>query len=185
MRIAMIAAMGANRVIGQGNRLPWHLPADLRRFKALTVGHTLIMGRRTYDSIGRPLPWRKMVVITRQEGWQPAGPGKDSVLVVHSLDEALQAARRDAGESDDEVFIAGGGEIFQAALPLAGRIYLTRIEAPFPGDAYFPQLDPQDWRIVEQEHHEASDENPYAFTFETLDRSPLGGSDAAGGDRVL
>jgi dihydrofolate reductase len=178
MRIAMIAAMGSNRVIGNGNRLPWHLPADLRRFKALTVGHTLIMGRRTYDSIGRPLPWRKIVVITRQPDWH-----REGVEVVHSLDEALQSVRRDG--TDDEVFIAGGGEIFEQALPVAERIYLTRIEAPFPGDAHFPQLDPQDWRIVEQEHHEASDENPYPFTFETLDRNPLGGPDPAGGDRLL
>lgn len=190
MRISMIAAMAANRVIGQGNRLPWHLPADLRYFKARTVGHTLIMGRKTYDSIGRPLPWRTMVVITRQEGWRPEGPGKDSVQVVHSLDEALAVARRGAkDEAEDEVFIAGGGEIFQQALPLADRIYLTRIEADFPGDAFFPELDAKTWRIVEQEHHDASDENPYPYTFETLDRTPLdrphlldGGT---GGDRLL
>lgn len=170
----MIAAMAANRVIGQGNRLPWRLPADLRWFKAKTVGHTLIMGRRTYDSIGRPLPWRRMIVITRQEGWRPEGPGKDSVLVVHSLDEALTAVRKGVGdEAEDEVFIAGGGEIFQQALPIADRIYLTRIEADFPGDAFFPELDAAAWQTVEQEHHDASDENPYPYTFETLDRTPL------------
>lgn len=186
----MIAAMAANRVIGQGNRLPWRLPADLRWFKAKTVGHTLIMGRRTYDSIGRPLRWRRMVVITRQDGWRPEGAGKDSVLVVHSLQEALEAVRQGVGdEAEDEVFIAGGGEIFQQALPIADRIYLTRIGADFPGDAFFPQLDAAAWQIVEQEHHDASDENPYPFTFETLDRAavdrphPVDGD--AGGDRLL
>jgi dihydrofolate reductase len=180
MRISMIAAMAANRVIGQDNRLPWRLPADLRWFKAKTVGHTLIMGRKTYDSIGRPLPWRRMVVITRQEAWRPEGPGKDSVLVVHSLDEALAVVRQDGTE--DEVFIAGGGEIFQQALPIADRIYLTRIGADFPGDAFFPELDAAGWHIVEQEHHDASEENPYPFTFETMDRTALDRSDPVDGD---
>src|SRR5918996_2751313 len=165
-RRSMIVAMAANRVIGREDRLPWRLPADLRRFKALTMGHALVMGRKTYDSIGRPLPARRMIVITRQADWR-----RDGVEVVHSLDEALRAAQRDG--TDTEVFIAGGGEIFQQALPVTDRIYLTRIEAEIPGDAYFPQLDARDWRIVEQEHHDASDESPYPYTFEVLDRTPL------------
>jgi dihydrofolate reductase len=118
-----------------------------------------------------------MIVITRQPDWRQEG-----VEVVHSLDEALRAAE---AEGDGEVFIAGGGEIFAQALPVADRIYLTRIEAEIPGDAYFPQLDAQDWRIVEQEHHDASDESPYPYTFEILDRNPLGGPDSLGGDRLL
>lgn len=162
MRVSLIAAMAANRVIGLGNDLPWRLPADMRRFKALTMGHTLIMGRKTYDSVGYPLPGRRTVVITRQPGWKAEG-----VEVVHSLEESLKAAERlDGGE----VLVAGGGEIFREALPRADRIYLTRIEQDFPGDTFFPELDAAAWRIVEQEHHDASDENPYAFTFETLDR---------------
>jgi len=162
VRVSLITAMAANRVIGRRNSLPWRLPADMRRFKALTMGHTLIMGRKTYDSVGYPLPGRRTVVITRQPGWKA-----DGVSVVHSLDEALQAAARIGG---GEVLVAGGGEIFRDALPRADRIYLTRIEQDFPGDTFFPELDAAAWRIVEQEHHDASDENPYAFTFETLDR---------------
>jgi dihydrofolate reductase len=167
MRVSLIAAMAANRVIGQAiegkHGLPWHLPADLRRFKTMTMGHPLIMGRKTYDSVGRPLPGRRTIVVTRQPGWSATG-----VEVVHSLDEGLRAAA--AGDGVEEVFIAGGGEIFQEALPRADRIHLTRIEKDFPGDVYFPELDAAVWRIVEREHHEASDENPYPFTFEILDR---------------
>jgi len=171
MRKSIIAAMGSNRVIGLDNQLPWgRLPGDLRRFKKLTMGHTMVMGRKTYDSIrGGPLPGRRTIVITRQEGWRPQGHA-DTVQVAHSLDEALHLAAK-SGAEDGEVFIAGGGEIFQDALPVTDRIYLTRIEAAFPGDAFFPELDAKDWRIVEQEHHDASDEDPYPFTFETLERA--------------
>jgi dihydrofolate reductase len=167
MRRSIIAAMGSNRVIGLEGSLPWgRLPSDLRRFKRLTMAHTMIMGRKTYDSIrGGPLPGRRTIVITRQEGWRPPAAG---VQVAHSLDEALRIAER---IEDDEVFIAGGGEIFQDALPVTDRIYLTRIDSAFPGDAFFPELDAKDWRTVEQEHHDASDENPYPLTFETLDRA--------------
>jgi dihydrofolate reductase len=161
MRISIIVAAAANGVIGLENGLPWRMPTDMRRFKALTMGHALVMGRKTYDSVGRPLPGRRNVVITRRTDWQPEG-----VEVVHSLYEALRLA---AGDS--EVFIAGGGEIFAQALPVTDRIYLTRIEASFPGDAFFPELDAETWRIVEQEHHDASDEDPYPFTFETLERA--------------
>jgi dihydrofolate reductase len=172
--IAMIAAMGSNRVIGAGNDLPWRLPADFRYFKKRTMGHTLVMGRKTYDSIRNgPLPGRRTIVITRQEGWRPEGAGavtqQEAVQVGHTLDEALRLAQDGAAE-DGTIFIAGGGEIFREALPLADRIYLTRIDAAFPGDAFFPELDAADWRIVEQEHHDADAENPYPFTFETLER---------------
>jgi dihydrofolate reductase len=163
MRISLIAAMAANRVIGQGNGLPWRLPADMKRFKALTMGHTLVMGRKTYDSVGYPLPGRKTVVITRRPDWTAEG-----VEVAHSLDEALRLAE---GLGGGEVLIAGGGEIFAEALPRADRIYLTRIEQDFPGDTVFPQLDAAAWRLVEQEHHDAGGDNPYAFSFEVLDRA--------------
>ena len=155
------------------------------------MGHTLVMGRKTYDSIGRPLPWRRTIVITRQEAGARKAPARtacwSSTRLDEALDEALDAARQDGTE--DEVFIAGGGEIFQQALPVADRIYLTRIEADFPGDAFFPELDAAAWHIVEQEHHDASDENPYPYTFETLDRTPLDRSHLPdgdpGGDRLL
>lgn len=164
--IALIAAMGSNRVIGLDNDLPWRLPADFRYFKKKTMGHTLVMGRRTFDSIRNgPLPGRRTIVITRQEDWKSPFP---AVQVAHSLAEALRLAADDA-TGDRTIFIAGGGEIFREALPLADRIYLTRIDAIFPGDTFFPELDASDWRIAEQEHHEADAENPYSFTFETLD----------------
>jgi dihydrofolate reductase len=173
MRRSIIAAMGSNRVIGLESRLPWRLPADLRLFKKLTMGHAMVMGRKTYDSIRNgPLPGRRTIVITRQEDWRPQGAGAAlpaSVQIARSLDEALRLAENE-GRGDGEVFIAGGGEIFLQALPVTDRIYLTRIEAAFPGDAFFPELDAKDWRLVNQEHHDASDENPYPFTFEVLDR---------------
>lgn len=160
MRVSLIAAMAANRVIGRDNQLPWRLPADLRRFKSLTMGHALVMGRKTYDSIGRPLPGRTFIVITRREGWAPEG-----VRIAHSLEEALREA------PGDEVFVAGGEQIFRQALPLADRLYLTRIHAEIPGDTWFPEIDPSEWRVVEEEHHEASGDNPYPYTFQTLDRA--------------
>ncbi|MEA2694283.1 MAG: dihydrofolate reductase, partial [Acidobacteriota bacterium] len=120
--------MAANRVIGDGNRLPWRLPEDLARFKRLTMGGTLILGRKTYESIGRPLPGRKTVVVSRQPGYAPEG-----VLVARSIEEALERA----GEGN--VWIAGGAEIYRQALDKAERLYLTRIEAEVPGDAFFPE----------------------------------------------
>ncbi|HEV7514818.1 MAG TPA: dihydrofolate reductase, partial [Thermoanaerobaculia bacterium] len=130
MSLQAIAAMAANRVIGDGNRLPWRLPEDLARFKRLTMGGTLILGRKTYESIGRPLPGRKMVVVSRQPGYAAEG-----VLVARSIEEALERA----GEGN--VWIAGGAEIYRQALGKAERLYLTRIEAEFPGDAFFPEID--------------------------------------------
>lgn len=165
MRISIIAAMTANRVIGRDNGLPWCLPTDMRRFKSVTMGHTVAMGRKTYDSIGRPLPGRTTVVITRRRDWRP--PAAEGLRVVHSLDEAVRIGRENG---DDEMFIAGGGEIFLEALPITDRIYLTRIEADIPGDAYFPQLDAAAWRLVEREHHDANEEDSFPFSFEVFDR---------------
>jgi dihydrofolate reductase len=166
-RITLIAAMARNRAIGLDNRLPWRLPADLKRFKALTTGHAIVMGRRTYDSIGRPLPWRSTVVITRQRDYAPPG-----VLVAHSLDEALERAR-EAGETE-ETFVAGGEEIFRLALDLGrgDRIQLTLIDQDFPGDTFFPEFDEAAWRLVEREDHPATDATPFAFSFLVYDRIP-------------
>ena len=160
MRLSLIAAMASNRVIGRDNRLPWHLSADLKRFKRLTLGHTLVMGRKTFESIGRPLPGRSTVVVTRQEGYAPEG-----VQVVHSIAEALELA-----QGDDEVFIAGGGDIFQQTLPVADRLYLTIIEEAFPGDAYFPEYDESQWRLVDREDHGPTEDAPFSWSFQTLDR---------------
>lgn len=159
-RISLIVAMAANRVIGRGNALPWRLPEDLRRFKRLTMGHTLVMGRKTWESIGRPLPGREIVVITRQEGYG-VPPG---VSVARSVEEALEAAR------GDEIFIAGGEEIFRQTIGRADRLYLTLIHEDFPGDTFFPEIDPARWRLVLREDREPTEEVPFAYSFLTYDR---------------
>lgn len=160
MKVSLMAAMASNRAIGIDNGLPWRLPADQRYFKAKTMGHTLIMGRRTFDSIGRrALPGRPTIVVTRRPGY--AAPG---VEVAHSLDEALAKAQ------GDEVFVVGGEVIFREALPKADRLYLTRIEQDFPGDTFFPDFDESAWRLVERERHEATPEAPFAYSFEVWER---------------
>ncbi len=160
MRRSALVAMAKNRVIGRDNTLPWRLSADLKRFKQLTMGHTLVMGRKTYESIGRPLPGRRMVVITRQPGFRPEG-----VQVVHSLEEALAAAPAD----EQELFIGGGAEIYRQAMPLTDRLYLTVIEREVEGDAYFPELDPSSREQVDEEAHLGAEE-PLPYRFLTYDR---------------
>ncbi|MEA2604191.1 MAG: dihydrofolate reductase [Acidobacteriota bacterium] len=167
MRITLIAAMGANRSIGLNGGLPWRLPADLKRFKALTHGHPMIMGRKTFDSIGgAPLPGRWTVVLTRDRSWSAPG-----VEVAHTLDEALALA---AATGDDEVFVAGGEDVFRLALDRADRIQLTRIDRDFPGDTFFPEFDESEWQVVERENHAPlggpSDEAPFSYSFLVLDR---------------
>jgi dihydrofolate reductase len=148
-------------VIGKGGTLPWRLSADLKRFKSLTMGHSLIMGRKTYDSLGRPLPGRTSIVITRQKTLQlPA-----EVLVAHSLAESL-----DRMGHDDSPFVIGGGEIFAQALPLAQRMHVTWVEADVDGDTHFPAWNPHEWRLVAEERHSADAKNQYHYTFATYDR---------------
>ena len=169
MRVSLIAAVAANGVIGRDNGLPWNLPADLRLFQTLTMGHTLVMGRRTWESFATPLPGRRIVVITRRPDWRPEGLSEatEGVEVAHSLDEALARAR-EAG--DTEAFVAGGTEVFREALPRADRIYLTRVEAEVPGDTYFPEFDIAGWKIIEEEHHAADADHAFPFTFQILER---------------
>lgn len=162
MRVSIIVAVAENGVIGRDNDLPWHLSADLRRFKRLTMGHHLLMGRKTFDSIGRPLPGRHMVVISRGRPDLP-----DEILLAPSLERALAIAEQ-AGET--EAFVAGGSQIYQLALPLADRLYLTRVHRNFPGDVRFPKFDESRWHLVDQEIHEADESTPFGFTFATLDR---------------
>jgi dihydrofolate reductase len=162
MKLSIIAAMAGNRVIGRNNRLPWKLPADLKRFKTLTMGHYLLVGRKTYESIGRPLPGRTMVVITRQENYASSG-----VCVAHSFEEALQMA---AG--NEEIFIAGGAQIYEQALPRADRLYLTRIHGAFQGDTYFPRFDESKWRLISRTDREADEENSYPCSFLLYERDP-------------
>jgi dihydrofolate reductase len=162
MRVSLIAAMAKNRAIGIANGLPWRLPADQRYFKAKTMGHTLIMGRRTFESIGqRPLPGRKTIVVSRRPDYAPVG-----VEVARSLEEALAKAE------GEEVFVAGGQGIFREALARAHRLYLTRIEQDFPGDTFFPEYDETAWHLVGRERHEATAEIPFAYSFEVWERSP-------------
>jgi dihydrofolate reductase len=135
-RINVIAAMAKNRVIGINNTLPWHLPEDLKHFKALTMGHHIIMGRKTYESIGRPLPGRTTVIVTRDPDYQVEG-----CLTAHSIDAAIAACG-----SDLEVFFVGGANLYEQILPRADRIYLTEIQAEYQGDAHFPAFDSKDWQ---------------------------------------
>lgn len=134
-RLSLIVAMARNRVIGIENRLPWHLPEDLKHFKNLTMGHHIIMGRKTYESIGRPLPGRTTVIVSRDPGYTMAG-----CLVAHSLDAAVRMS-----EGDDEVFFVGGSSLYEQAMPLAERLYITEIQADYEGDAHFPEIDRTVW----------------------------------------
>ena len=152
-RVTLIAALGRNGVIGADGTMPWHLPEDLRHFKATTMGHPLVMGRRTFDSIGRPLPGRRTIVITRNPQWHHAG-----VESAHSFAEALALA----GPSD-EVFVAGGGEIYAQALPYAHRLVLTEVDAEPEGDTHFPDWDRADWSESARESHDG-------FAFVTYER---------------
>jgi len=159
MRLSAIVAMAANRCIGRDNTLPWRLPADLKRFKQLTMGRTLILGRKTYESIGRPLPGRTILVVTRQRDYAPEG-----VQVAHSLEEALERA------GGDEVFIAGGAELYRQAMDRVERLHLTQVHSDYEGDTFFPEVDLSGWRLVSEEHHPATPTEP-PFSFLTYERT--------------
>jgi dihydrofolate reductase len=163
--ISIIVAVAENGVIGRGGQLPWRLSSDLRRFKQLTMGHTVIMGRRTWESIGRPLPGRRMVVVSRQADCRTNNP---SIHVATSIDEAIAIAE---AADDDEAFVIGGAELYRAALPIANRLYLSRILADVPGDTFFPDVDWKEWRRVESEDYVADEANDYPHTFEVYERS--------------
>ena len=160
MMVSIIAAMDRNRLIGNNNQLPWHLPADLAHFKKVTMGKPIIMGRKTYESIGRPLPGRTNIVLTRSADFHAEG-----VVIAQSLQQALVHA---AG--NDEVMIIGGSSIYALALPEADRLYLTHIREAYQGDAWFPDFDPAQWRAVASEEHVADDKNPCDYSFVTYDR---------------
>ena len=179
MRISIIAALSTNNVIGRNNELPWRLSTDLKRFKALTMGHHLIMGRKTFESVGRPLPGRTNVIVTRDPAYRPpthatplaASYGASDatsapVIVVPSIEEALRVAK-----DDSEAFIGGGATIFEQTLHRADRMYLTRVHADLEGDTYFPDFDDvAEWSLVDSEHFEADEKNDYPFSFLTYDR---------------
>ena len=160
MLVSLIVAMDEDGVIGRGNALPWRLPDDLKRFKALTLGKPILMGRKTFDSIGKALPGRLNLVLTRSSEWK-----HEDVTVVHSMEEAVaQAAQA------PELSVIGGEEIFRLAFPFAQRIHLTEVHARVGGDAKFPAFDRTDWRETERIEHPADDRHAYAMTFSTLER---------------
>ncbi|NBO63325.1 MAG: dihydrofolate reductase [Acidobacteria bacterium] len=162
MRISLIVALDRAAGIGYENRIPWRLSNDLRRFRDLTLGHHLVVGRRTYESIGRALPGRRMIVLSRAPSYQI-----DQCLVAHSLAEAIRLARN-SGET--ELFIGGGAEIYRLALPLTDRIYLTRVEVTLPADTVFPLWDPSEWTETVVSTHPADEHNEFDSTFLIYDR---------------
>jgi dihydrofolate reductase len=154
----IIAAVSDNNVIGNGNALPWRIPEDLARFKSLTLGSTLVMGRRTFESIGRPLPGRTTIVLTRRTDFAAAG-----VLVAHDRPEAVSMAR------GPHAFVAGGADVYELFLPVAKKLFLTRVHAAYDGDTYFPAIDAQAWELVSAERGASTGSAP-ALTFEVYDR---------------
>ncbi len=166
MKKSIIVAMAENRVIGINNKLPWYLPNDLKYFKSVTMGKPIIMGRKTFESIGKPLPGRLNIVITRNTEWQHSG-----VTVVHSLDDAFSKAEDTALiDGVDEVMIIGGDQIYQTALDSVDRIYLTKVHAEIKGDAWFTEVDWGQWSEVAREDYKAEGPNPYDYSFIAYDR---------------
>ena len=161
MKISLILAMGRNRAIGRDNQLPWHLPADLAHFKATTLGKPILMGRKTWESIGKALPGRLNIVLTGQVGYHA-----DGATVVNNIDAAISVCG-----SADELMVIGGAGGYQAFLPSAQKIYLTLIDEDFDGDTFFPELDEQQWHEEGREDHRADDRNPYDYSFRVLRRA--------------
>ncbi len=159
-KICLVAAMDQNRVIGYRNQLPWHMPADLRHFKSVTIGKPVLMGRRTFEAIGRPLPKRRNLIVTHNPGYQAQG-GE----VFHDLAAALAEVKAQA-----EVMVIGGGEIFAQCLSIAQTMYLTFIQHAFKGDAFFPAWNSSEWQEVSREEHSADADNPYPYSFVQLER---------------
>lgn len=165
MRISIVVAMDRNNLIGSRNGLPWRLPADLKHFKSVTMGKPIVMGRKTHDSIGRALPGRRNIVISRDPDYSPA----DGCVTVRTLEAALES-----GRGAEEVMVVGGASIYQQALPLASRIYLTRIDAEFQGDTWFPSFDAVDWQEVSRMDHGADADNPYPYSFIEFEKADPG-----------
>ncbi len=159
-KLAIIVAISENNAIGKNNQLLWHLPADLKHFKEITTGNTIIMGRKTFDSIGKPLPNRRSIVISRNTNLTIPG-----VEIVASLEKALELCKH-----DQEAFIIGGAEIYQQALPYATHIYLTRIHQKYEADTFFPAIDPSGWKELNSVTHLADEKNEVAYTFSEMEK---------------
>jgi dihydrofolate reductase len=158
--VSLIVAMARNRVIGADNKIPWHLPNELKLFKSLTMGHHIVMGRKTYESIKRLLPGRRTVIVTRRPDYEVAG-----AIVVHSVQEALEACR-----TDDECFVIGGAELFRETLPIADRLYLTVVDAEPAGDTFMPEFDMARWRETSSQSFPADEKHAHAYRFTVYDR---------------
>lgn len=166
MKVSMIVAVGANGAIGKENKMLWHIPEDFKYFKETTMGKPMIMGRKTFDSIGRPLPGRLTIVITRDENWS-----YDGVKVVHDLDSALAAAFAEAeAKNAEEVMVVGGAQIYQQAMERTDRIYYTEVHQSYQCDARFPALDKEIWQEVSREDHQAKTEGKPDYSFVVFDR---------------
>lgn len=168
MILSLLVAASENNVIGKDNKLPWHLPNDLKYFKNLTWGMPILMGRKTFESIGKALPGRKSIVITRNKDWQ-----HEDVAVVHSIEEAVQKAIELGAK---EIFVIGGAEIFKTSLSNADRLYLTRIHQQFEGDAFFPEISKDEWKLTSSRFCKADDKNAHDHSFEVWERKSKKGS---------
>ena len=160
-KVTLIAAAGENNALGKDKDLVWHLPDDFKRFKRLTTGHYIIMGRKTFETFPQLLPNRTHVIITRKKDYAPQG-----AIVVHSLDEALKVAK-----ADEQPFVIGGGEIYKLSMDKADVIELTRVHGSFDADTFFPEIDEEEWKLVAQEEHPADERHQYAFTYLTYERA--------------
>jgi dihydrofolate reductase len=163
MKLTIIVAVSENGIIGRAGDLPWHISADLKRFKRITMGHCLLMGRKTFDSVGRPLPGRRTVILTHDRDLSIEG-----AHVVHGFEEAVSACE---AAQEDEVFVVGGAEIYRLALPKVEKVHLTRVHCVVQGDASFPELSKREWQLEWEEAHEAESEGGPAFTFQLWQRA--------------
>jgi dihydrofolate reductase len=164
MIISLLVAMDQNRGIGIGNQLPWHLSTDLKRFKSLTMGHHMVMGRKTFESIGKPLPGRTTIIITHDPAYHSEG-----CLITHSINDALSLAKT---RGEKEVFIIGGGNVFSQVLKIADRLYITQVNAHQRADVFFPEYNEQEWEEVESAFQAADDRNQYSSTYRYLIKKP-------------
>ena len=162
MIVSLIAAMDRTRGIGIDNRLPWRLSADLKKFRELTMGHHIVVGRKTFESIGKPLPGRQMIVLTRDKSYRAEGCD-----VVHSLEAAIELAR---GRKESELFICGGAEIYAQSIGFADRMYLTFVDADVAADTFFPEFNEREWQAPESVYHPADEKNQYPFIFKSFNR---------------
>lgn len=162
MIISLLVAVSENNVIGKGNKLPWHLPADLKYFKNTTWALPIVMGRKTFESIGKPLAGRTNIVLTRNKNWKTTG-----AETVQNLEQAVKIA---VNCDVKEIFVIGGAEIFNTSLPLAQKLYLTRIHHSFEGDVFFPEVDQADWHLISNRDCEPDQKNPYAYSFQLWER---------------